>query len=132
MTVFEAWLSKLDLSTLGVSALTWFVILGFGWFMNRKVWPWFTTDFFPSRIKRDTMRFEAELKAEQQRTAVLDNIRDAMISLTMLSQQQMLTLREHDHKLTEILTRTNIKSTSPADTHFPTEAPKPVVAEAKA
>lgn len=105
MTVFESWLAKLDISSLGLNVLVWVLVLGAGWFVNKKVWPWFTTDFFPSRIKRDTMRFEAQTAAEKQRSEVLINIRDSLVALNTIAQQQMLTLREHGHQLNTLLGR---------------------------
>ena len=124
---FVRWLEKIDFSTAGLNLLVWVMFLGAGLFIWRKFWPWFTAEYFPNRIKRESERLAAHTAAETQRNGLLVSIRDALIELRVLSGQQLLLLQKQDKAIDdlslkatvqqgEIMTRLNALSIGPGPT----------------
>lgn len=61
--------------------LVWILFLGGGVFVVTRVWPWFTTVYFPAKQKQRDLQIDAEIKREERETDLLTMIRDAIVEI---------------------------------------------------
>ena len=62
-----------------------FILAAVAWFFVNKVWPFFTTEYFPQVVAR-----------EKARTEAIDKIGDVLLKLEMIANQQSVMVRDHD------------------------------------
>ncbi|MCC7206580.1 MAG: hypothetical protein IT323_04700 [Anaerolineae bacterium] len=87
----EAWLARLDPAQVSFSVLA---AIGIGLFIWRKVWPWLTDEYWPSRMRRQDALDKARGETEKERNAVLVMMRDTLVELKVIAAQQMLMLQQ--------------------------------------
>lgn len=87
----EAWLARLDPAQVSFSVLA---AISIGLFVWRKVWPWLTDEYWPSRVRRQDGLDKAYAETEKERNAVLVMMRDTLVELKVIAAQQMLMLQQ--------------------------------------
>jgi hypothetical protein len=87
----EAWLARLDPAQVSFSVLA---AIGIGLFIWRKVWPWLTDEYWPSRVRRQNALDQAHSETEKERNAVLVMMRDTLVELKVIAAQQMIMLQQ--------------------------------------
>ena len=93
---FLQWFAQVKWSELGFAALVWVVVLGSGHFINTRLWPFISREWWPTRAKMAQARLEAESKQEQERNQAMQNIGNALIELRVLSGQTLQEVQEHN------------------------------------
>jgi len=93
---FDQWLLSIKPTEIGAAVLLWAMVIGIGLFVTRQVWPWFTKEYFPARVKRAITEAESSNALEKERVNVLTTMRDALIELKVIAGQQLLLMQTHD------------------------------------
>lgn len=93
---FETWLTRFDPNQLGLSAF--FIVLTFGtlMFIWRKVWPWYTTVYYPAKIEMEKYKENNRFIIEREQNQVMMAIRDAMIEIKTVLGTMVGNFDNHD------------------------------------
>ena len=93
---FEQWFNKLDPSTAWLTAIVTAGLVAWYVFIRNSVWPWYIKEYFPTRVKRAEAEMAARTQSESDRNNLLLSIRDALVELRTIAQQQSMLLQQHD------------------------------------
>jgi hypothetical protein len=98
---FEQWLLKWDPTNFSFTALVLLIVTTLILFVWLKWWPWWTKEAWPAKQKAEQHRLEIEAKQEEARTNVMVGIRDTLIELRVLVQQNAVTTQGMAERLLE-------------------------------
>jgi hypothetical protein len=96
----DQWLLKFDPANFSFTVFVFIILVSVILFFWLKFWPWWTQIAWPARQKMELTRMEFEAKQEASRLEVMSGIRDTLIELKVLIQQNSVTTQAISDRLT--------------------------------
>ena len=102
---WNQWLTKIDPSTLGLTALVWVGFIALLAFLKSGFWPWFTKEYFPAQIRFREQREANDLSFRREELNIQTSIRDALAKLEVIASHQTIYLEKYEGEISKLTAR---------------------------